>query len=80
MSIREYIQQKGLTLTEAANRLRISQPYLSQIVNGNRGISRYVALAIEKETAGQIQASDLRPDIFKKLAKAKSFSLPPEAS
>ncbi|MBF0345701.1 MAG: helix-turn-helix transcriptional regulator [Nitrospirae bacterium] len=91
ISIREYLSQRDITLTELAKRLNISTPYLSQIMNNIRPPSLYVALALEKETEGKIKASDLRPEItgndilginvglLKRTVRAKSLSLPPEA-
>ena len=46
--LEEFIKPHGLTLTEAARRLRIERVRLSEIVNGRRGITPNTALRLER--------------------------------
>ncbi|HEX2205261.1 MAG TPA: HigA family addiction module antitoxin [Longimicrobium sp.] len=46
--LEEFIKPHGLTLTEAAKRLRIERVRLSEIVNGRRGITPNTALRLER--------------------------------
>lgn len=42
----------------------ISQQHISGMLNGKRSISANVAIAIEKGTAGIVNRSHLRPDLW----------------
>ncbi len=44
----ELIHGAGLTVTEAANRLGVSRPALSKLLNGHTGISPEMALRLSK--------------------------------
>ncbi|HVG45316.1 MAG TPA: HigA family addiction module antitoxin [Longimicrobium sp.] len=46
--LEEFIKPHGLTLTEAARRLRIERVRLSEIVNGRRGVTPNTALRLER--------------------------------
>lgn len=46
--LEEFIRPHGLTVTEAAKRLRIERGRLSEIVNGRRGITPNTALRLER--------------------------------
>jgi addiction module HigA family antidote len=46
--LEEFIKLHGLTLTEAAKRLRVERVRLSEIVNGRRGITPNMALRLER--------------------------------
>lgn len=46
------IEPSGLTITEAAKKLKISRQILSQILNGKTGISAEMALKISKVFGG----------------------------
>jgi addiction module HigA family antidote len=43
------IEQNGLTVTDAAERLEITRPSLSNVVNGNAALSIELALRVERE-------------------------------
>jgi antitoxin HigA-1 len=46
--LEEFIRPHGLTLTEAAKRLRVERVRLSEIVNGRRGVTPNTALRLER--------------------------------
>jgi addiction module HigA family antidote len=46
--LEEFIRPHGLTLTDAAKRLRVERVRLSEIVNGRRGITPNTALRLER--------------------------------
>lgn len=46
--LEEFIKPHGLTLTEAAKRLRVERVRLSEIVNGRRGVTPNTALRLER--------------------------------
>jgi antitoxin HigA-1 len=46
--LEEFIKPHGLTLTEAARRLRVERVRLSEIVNGRRGVTPNTALRLER--------------------------------
>jgi plasmid maintenance system antidote protein VapI len=43
------VERNGLTVTEAAERLKIARPNLSNVVNGNAALSIELALKVERE-------------------------------
>ncbi len=46
--VREYVNGKNLTVTEAAKRLGVAQRTLSRILDGQAGISPEIALSLER--------------------------------
>jgi addiction module HigA family antidote len=46
--LRDCIEAKGLTITEAAAALGVTRPGLSELVNGKRGVSPKMAVRLEK--------------------------------
>jgi addiction module HigA family antidote len=65
------IVQGGQTVTDAAARLQMSRPSLSNVVNGNAALSIELALRIEREfglDARKLLVAQLDEDI----AKARS--------
>ena len=56
--------------SEAARRLGISAGMVGHIVNGIRGISPAVAMAVEADSGGLIRRGSLRPDLWGEQATA----------
>jgi DNA-binding transcriptional regulator YdaS (Cro superfamily) len=54
---------------QLARALKINEQYLYQIETGRRQAGPKLALEIERQTSGEVTASDLRPDIFGKPSK-----------
>ena len=53
LSIRhDYLEPLGLTVTEAAKKLRVSRKQLSDVVNGHSGISPQIAIRLDKAFGG----------------------------
>ena len=46
--IRENVEAAGWTVTETAERLRVSRVALSRVLNGKAGVSAALALALER--------------------------------
>lgn len=60
MTIAEYFQKNPkLTTTEFARRIGVSQPFVTYLIRGVKKPSTETAEAIERETQGQVRASDL---------------------
>ena len=55
-----YLKAKGITQAEFAPRVGITQGALSKICNDGRA-SLETAVAIERETGGEVRATDLKP-------------------
>lgn len=47
--IRTAINQKGINQKEAARLLEISEQYLSDLINGKRSVSAYVAVRLQRQ-------------------------------
>lgn len=55
MTLAEYIEQHNLTVSEFARRAKLSQPYVWQIVNGERpAVGKKAAEKIEAATNGAV--------------------------
>jgi transcriptional regulator with XRE-family HTH domain len=61
MKLREYLAQEGITTSEFARRIGLSQPSVSRLMNGHRAPSLDTILAIERVTKGKVKASDFAP-------------------
>lgn len=59
----DFIRTSGLTRSQWADRLNISRSYLSDILNGNKRPSLELAVAIERETDGQVTAVSWVPQL-----------------
>jgi len=57
MTLREWLKQKGLTQTEAARLLGVTQPYISQWVNGTVPDPKNI-LRIEEASGGKVTLRD----------------------
>lgn len=62
MTLTEYRKSKGLTLEELAARLDKSKGHLCGIEQSNRASAK-LALAIERETSGLVDAASLNDEI-----------------
>lgn len=76
MHIRDHYQTLDAEQrAKLATALQTSPAYLMQLAYGHRRPSLQLAIAIERETAGQVTARELRPDlgaqIFGALPKLK---------
>lgn len=48
--LREKLAEMGMSGSEAADRLGVTQPYVSNVLNGHKGIGPHFALKLEKLT------------------------------
>jgi addiction module HigA family antidote len=53
--LKDEIEELGLTITEASNRLGITRKHLSNIIHERAGITTPVALAIEQHIGGKAE-------------------------
>lgn len=65
-ALQVYLEQNGISRTEFAKRIGVSQASVSQWILGHSGMSADRAVDIERKCGGAITAEDLRPDIFRK--------------
>ena len=65
-AIRSYLSRRGLTQTEFARQVGVSQGMVWQWLSGYRPVSPESAIKIEAGTKGAIKKRELRPDIFGK--------------
>lgn len=63
-SIKDVVDFFGGKQIDAAEKLEISQPHLSNLVRGIEKISPLLAKKIETKTNGAFKREQLRPDIF----------------
>lgn len=56
--LRTHLREAGIRQTEFAKQLGISDTYLSQILSGLRCPSISVAVAIERETSGNVAVAE----------------------
>lgn len=60
MTLAEYFKKNpGLRKTAFGLRIGVSQPFVSALINGTKKPGKETAEAIERETDGQVKASDL---------------------
>lgn len=60
MTIAEYFKKNPtLTTTEFAKKIGVSQPFVTYLIRGVKKPSKETAEAIERETDGDVRASDL---------------------
>ncbi len=84
----EIIEPAGLTITAAGAALRVARPTLSNLLNGNSGLSGDMALRIEKafgvkmDTLMRMQAAYTIAQIRKRqhAIRVPRFQLPADAS
>jgi len=57
--IQKYCKNNGKTLKEFSRLIKISAPYVTQIISGLRRPSPDLALKIEKATGGMVKKEDL---------------------
>lgn len=55
-----YLADNGITQSDFAAKIGITQGALSKLCNGG-GASAETALAVERETAGAVRATDFKP-------------------
>lgn len=65
MKLKEYAHLKRGNASCLAKKINISPMYVSQMVNGKRGITPKNAALIEKATAGRVSRKDIYPDTWK---------------
>ena len=63
-AIKTYREKHSLTQRELADKLGVSQNFISKAELGERFFSPKKATEIEKKTKGAIKRVQLRPDIF----------------
>lgn len=80
MNLKQYIQSGRGLAASLAERLGVSQSYLSQMTGGIAPISPERCVAIEQATDGAVMRWDLRPDdwhlIWPELKKRKDAPKP----
>ena len=61
MNLQDYLTQQGITPSEFAKRIGVSQPTVSRYLRGVRFPRLKHLVAIERETGGAVRASDFLP-------------------
>ena len=70
MKLSEYLKQTNQTHKSFANKLGVTQPQITRIVNGKRNPSTLLVRMIEQETSGRVTLEDLvNPEIPSRLQK-----------
>ncbi|MCP4464375.1 MAG: helix-turn-helix domain-containing protein [Planctomycetaceae bacterium] len=64
MNIQEYLKLGGISQTDFAKKVGVTQSFVSQWLSGYRPVPATKVVAIEKATIGLISRYDLRPDVF----------------
>lgn len=64
MDLAAYLERESLTQAEFARRLQCSQGLVNQWMKGKTRITGERARQIERVTDGDVQAWELRPDLF----------------
>lgn len=64
MKLDKYLNSAGMSQTELARRLNVTQGMVWQWLNGRRRVSAEQVLSIERATEGQVSRHDLRPDLY----------------
>lgn len=54
--LRDCIEPSGLSITDAAERLEISHFTISELVNGERGVSPEIAVRVSKAFGGSAES------------------------
>ena len=62
--LRKHRQSSGLSVRDAAVKLRIAASTLRSLENGSRRFTAEMALAIERATNGEVTRHELRPDLW----------------
>ena len=64
VELKEWLNKQRLSEYKFAQRYKISQPYLNQLVNGRRRAGTKTIRFIEEVTGGAVNRKHLRPDIW----------------
>ncbi|MRT11067.1 helix-turn-helix domain-containing protein [Enterobacteriaceae bacterium RIT711] len=62
MQLKKYLNQERGRAKDLAGRMNISKSYLSQMATGRSPISPTRCIEIERETAGAVSRTEMRPD------------------
>lgn len=62
MNLKDYISTSHGNAKDLAQKIGVSQSFLSQMIGGIRTISPENAVSIEQATNGEVTRKDLRPD------------------
>ena len=65
MTLKEYLQVKGLYYRDVAKDLGVNRVYFNAILNGAAKPGARLCVKIEQYTQGFVTFRELRPDIFK---------------
>lgn len=64
LKLAKWMAKNRITQYGFAKRYKISQPFITQILNGTRRAGINTAKYIERITNGEVTYKDLRPDLF----------------
>lgn len=64
MDVRMYLFMNRIKIDQAAKKLKITPPYLSNIVNGKQVPSMKLAIQLIKFSKGEITPRDIYPELF----------------
>lgn len=67
-----YMKRHGLTQTQFAERMGLSQGTVSLAISGRKPLGHKAAIRIAKKTKGEIPLEEIRPDIWGRMAVAIS--------
>jgi transcriptional regulator with XRE-family HTH domain len=66
--IRAYMERHGMTQTDFARQMGVSQSAVSQWLRGEKGISIRTAGRLEKRSGGEIRIATLFPKLYTRMA------------
>lgn len=76
MTLNEYLNKHGLTQSEFAVALGVTQGAVWHWLSGRKPVSAESCIAIERLTAGEVRCEDLRPDIDWSVIRGKRARRP----
>lgn len=62
--LQEWLAKPGNKVVDLATAIGVSKAHISLMAAGKRTITAETAIAIERETGGEITRQDLRPDLW----------------
>ena len=72
MKLSEYLKNHKITHKQLAEKVGVSPPQITRIVNGTRNPSTLLVSLIEEETSGQVTLKDLvNPEIPSRLRRKR---------
>ena len=67
MQLKDYLEQRQISITSFAKALGCHQPDLTRWANGSRAVPLRWCVRIEQYTGGAVSRRDLRPDDYSQI-------------